>query len=68
MSRIELGSQGVCTAEYVCGVPGMLERGEDDAVQVQLFMKDVSIVRLYIPGAETQDSCESCEYASKTPC
>ena len=44
------------------------KRGEDDAVQVQLFMKDVSIVRLYIPGAETQDSCESCEYASKTPC
>ena len=69
MSRTDVGSQGVCTAEYVCGVPGTLESGEEDAVQ--LSMKDVSMVRqpgLNISEVDTTDSCESGVYTSKTFC
>lgn len=49
----DVGSQGVCTAEYVCGVPGILESGEEDVVQQpSMSTKEVSIDSGYISDVD----------------
>ena len=64
-----VGSPGGCTAEYNCGVPGMLDSGEDDVVLGQLPQKDVSTVRHLGSNEEgTKDSCESCGAYSYALC